>query len=539
MERNAPMKKIKRITVVTILIAALLGSSVSSFAFSENESRSVENFFIEAQLLKGDGSGYGLDKPTTRMEGIIILIRLLGEEAEAQKLQASPCRFLDVPNWAAGYANYADERGISKGVSADRFGTNDLMTAQQFHTLLLRVIGYDDASGDFRWDNAVDKAENLGILSRELADRYEDHYTYMKRDLIETSFSFLMAQYKDGDATLIGNLVDSGVISYELAEEYGLVVEGWDSISTNLSEDESYTFELEDNVLTITGRSDDEDKQWLLALISNKETGAEKTEKTFKRDSDGEYEFSISVNNLPKGEYFVDLYANDEKYNRYTSFILSSLILKVTSGDSYFVPAPIYGENLRFFKGNQVDARDEFMTLMTRADRNAIDRIKELSAEITKDCGTDYEKILAIHDWVADYVYYDKDFLTGKKDSTNLSSISVLDNRYAVCSGYSSLTKDLITAAGIPCKLIVGYALGIDSDEDDWGDVNLRRLEPNHAWNEAYADGRWIILDTTWDSSNTYEGGSFDKGDGVSHIYFDSTLKFYSNSHKTMDYVLY
>lgn len=539
MERNAPMKKIKRITAVTILVAALLGSSISSFAFSENESRSVENFFVEAQLLKGDGSGYGLDKPTTRMEGIIILIRLLGKEADAQQLQTSACRFLDVPGWAAGYANYADAHGISKGVSDDRFGTNDLMTAQQFHTLLLRVIGYDDADGDFHWYNSVDKAEELEILPRDLAERYEEINTYTKRDLIETSFCFLMAQYKEEDATLIGNLIDAGAMPDELAEEYGLVVEGWDNISTNLSEDEHYTFELEDNVLTITGKSEGEDKQWLLAMISNKETGAKKTDKVFRRNPDGEYNFSLSVNNLPKGDYFVDLYSNDEKYNRYTSFILSSLILKVTSGDSYFAPSAVYGENLRSFKGNQVDARDESMTLLTRADRAAIGRISELSAEITKDCTSDYEKILAIHDWVADYVYYDQDYLTGKKDTTNLSSISVLDNRFAVCSGYSALTKDLIAAAGIPCKLIVGYALGIDSEEDDWGDIDLRRLEPNHAWNEAYADGRWIILDTTWDSSNKYEGGSFDKGDAISHIYFDSTLKFYSNSHKTMDYVLY
>ncbi len=532
------MKKIRRVTLIVIVIAALLGASVSSFAFSENESRSVENFFIEAQLLKGDGSGYGLDKPTTRMEGIVILIRLLGKEADAQQLQNSPSRFLDVPAWATGYANYAYAAGISMGVADTRFGTGDLLTAQQFHTLLLRVIGYDDSRGDFRWTNSVGKAEELGILSRELADRYEDNPAYTKRDLIETSFCFLMAQYKDGSATLIGNLIGSGVISDELAVEYGLIVDRWDSISTNLNEQEYYSFQLKDNLLTITGRSGEANKEWLLVLIRSKETGAKKTDQVFKRNSGGRYEYQLSVSNLPKGDYYVDLYSNDEKYNKYTSFILSSLTLRVTSKDSYFVPSPVYGENLRFFKGNRVESKDESMTLATRADKNAAERIRQLSADITKDCRTDYEKILAIHDWVADYVYYDRDYLNGKTKTTNLTSISVLDNRYAVCSGYSSLTKDLITAAGIPCKLIVGYALGIGTGEEDWSDVNLRRLKPNHAWNEAYVDGRWVILDTTWDSSNTYEGGKFNKGDRVSRTYFDSTVNFFSNDHKTMDYVL-
>lgn len=532
--------KLNKIIAVTIMIAVLIGSTVPAFAFSANESRSVESFFIEAKLLKGYGNDYGLDKPPTRMEGIIILIRLLGKEAEALQLQTAPGRFADVPDWAAGYANYAYAEGISVGVGNDRFGTGDLMTAQQFHTLLLRVIGYDDSRGDFSWNSAVDKAETLGILPVDLADRYEDtrNYTYTKRDLIETSFCFLQANYKEADGTLIGTLVDSGVISGELAGSYGLNEVRWESISTNLSKEEYYAFQLKGSTLTVTGSSDKADRKWLLVMISSKETGAQKMKKFESRNTDGEYNISLSLSSLPKGEYYVDLYSNDEKYNQYKSFILSSLILKVEGNDYYFAPAPVYGDNLRYHKGNRIETKDEAMTLMTRADRETTDRIKKLAAEITKDSKDDYDKIRAIHDWVADYVYYDRDYLNGKKSTTNLTSKSVLDSRYAVCSGYSYLTKDLITAAGIPCKVIAGYALGIDRSKDDWGDVDLRRLEPNHAWNEAYVDGRWVIIDTTWDSSNIYESGEFTKGESISHIYFDSTVKYFSNTHKTMDYQL-
>ena len=69
------MKKFRGIVSTTIITAMLLSASVPAFAFSDNESRSIDNFFIEAQLLKGDGSGYGLTNKTTRMEGIVILIR--------------------------------------------------------------------------------------------------------------------------------------------------------------------------------------------------------------------------------------------------------------------------------------------------------------------------------------------------------------------------------------------------------------------------------------------------------------------------------
>lgn len=53
-----------------------------------------------------------------------------------------------------------------------------------------------------------------------------------------------------------------------------------------------------------------------------------------------------------------------------------------------------------------------------------------------------------------------------------------------------------------------------------------------HAWNEAYADGRWIILDTTWDSQNRYENGIFSEAKPCSTIYFDPSLEAFSESHR-------
>ena len=208
------MKKIKTLITVTVMIATLLAASVPVFAFTANETRSMDNFFIDAQLLKGDGGSYGLDKTASRLEGVIILIRLMGKESDAQGMKDLPCKFVDVPDWAKGYVNYAYAENISKGVSDDRFGINDKMTIYQYNTLLLRVLGYNDANGDFEWDDSVDKAEELSILPKEFSHVYtQSSVVFTKGALMETSFCYLQAKLKDQEKTLVGQLIENGMIS--------------------------------------------------------------------------------------------------------------------------------------------------------------------------------------------------------------------------------------------------------------------------------------------------------------------------------------
>ena len=65
-------------------------------------------------LFRGSDTGYGegfdLEKAPTRMEALIMLIRLLGEESEALTCTAYQ-PFTDVPDWALPYAAYAYSKG--------------------------------------------------------------------------------------------------------------------------------------------------------------------------------------------------------------------------------------------------------------------------------------------------------------------------------------------------------------------------------------------------------------------------------------------
>lgn len=525
------MKNFKRLIGTVIVFLILLANSLSVFAFSENESRSVEGFFIESQMLKGDGQSYQLDKESTRLEGIIILIRLLGKDAEAQDMNGLPCRFIDVPSWAAGYVNYAYESGISNGVGDNIFGTNNKMSAQQYSTLLLRVLGYNDSQGDFKWYESVEKAEQLDILPVEMALKYEESNTYTKRDIVETAFCFLEANYKDQEETMVQYLIEAGVVNKEIAEKYGVGIIGFDSISTSFNEDSYISFDIKENQLYINGKNEDDNKKWFLIHINDADTKAERIQRVVQKDSQDEFELSVSLSSLPSGEYYVDLYGNKERYHTYTSIVFESVKLIKTKEAFYFETSPVYGRNLRIFLGNQLANQDYKMTLMTRASKDSINTIRDLAFEITAGIESDYDKVKAIHDWVASNIYYDKDYLNGKKISTNINSIDVLNKKYAVCSGYSNLYHDLVSSIGIRSIQVFGYALGI-TGADSWDDLDIKKAEPNHVWNEVYVDGRWIIVDTTWDSSNTYEAGKFTEK-GLSHNYFDTTMQFLSITHRT------
>lgn len=170
--------------------------------------------------------------------------------------------------------------------------------------------------------------------------------------------------------------------------------------------------------------------------------------------------------------------------------------------------------------------------------------VRAQSNAICAGLSTDMEKLLAIHDWVCANIYYDMDNFSGAvvpmPDDLTDSSLfhyaarGVLKNRRAVCMGYAELTEDLLQAQGIPCITVDGYALGIGSP-GEWTESLLAKPEAyNHAWNEVWVDGRWLIVDTTWDAGGSYGAGQFRDGP-TRYTYFDPSLEVFSSDHRTVN----
>jgi len=152
--------------------------------------------------------------------------------------------------------------------------------------------------------------------------------------------------------------------------------------------------------------------------------------------------------------------------------------------------------------------------------------IVALAKTITNGINSDYEKARAIHQWVAGNIWYNYDgvnkdavFFRGEE---SWYSTFVLRNKLGVCEGYARLTAALLRAVGIPSKETGGYT-----------------GSTGHAWNEAYADARWINMDTTWDSNNRYENGKFSPKQAPGNQWFDVPDNEFSKTHKSTGYAEY
>ena len=161
------------------------------------------------------------------------------------------------------------------------------------------------------------------------------------------------------------------------------------------------------------------------------------------------------------------------------------------------------------------------------------DRARPVRRFLLAEETTDYEKVLALHDWICSYMYYDVDSLASD-EAPPYYATDIVKSRKAVCLGFATLMASLCRSIDIPCNVVSGYALGVGNDTA-WTDTSIATDEQNHAWNEVYVDGRWMIVDTTWDCANKIENGEMNKGE-VSHLYFDANLQFFSNNHKILEY---
>lgn len=117
----------------------------------------------------GGTPDYDLARGATRMEGLVMLVRLLGKEQEALSGTWSH-PFSDVPAWAEQYAGYAWETGLTKGKGDGTFGASDAITAQAYLTFLLRALG---CAEDGLYENALALADEAGLLAETPELPYE------------------------------------------------------------------------------------------------------------------------------------------------------------------------------------------------------------------------------------------------------------------------------------------------------------------------------------------------------------------------------
>ena len=171
-------------------------------------------------LFKGSDSGYELSRTPTRIEALVTIIRLIGCESEALS-QNEKSTFTDIPEWATAYAGYGQRNNIIKGVGGNLMGAQDPVDTQQYITMLLRVLDYNDDAGDFSFENSINFSSHINLITTQNAEHFAKNPAMIRGDMAYLMYCALSCPKNNG-TLLILDLVKSGAINENTA--YGTML---------------------------------------------------------------------------------------------------------------------------------------------------------------------------------------------------------------------------------------------------------------------------------------------------------------------------
>ena len=166
-------------------------------------------------LFKGTDNGYELEKSLTREESATILVRLLGEE---EKVDADDFDevFVDVDKdrWSYAYVMYCYKHNITKGTGADTFSPDVQIDANQFITLMMRLLGYTEVNPD----TALEKSIEYKLLPEEKIDELTKKKVFTRSDMVQIVYNSLKTQMDD-ETVFADYLLEKGILTENEIEQ--------------------------------------------------------------------------------------------------------------------------------------------------------------------------------------------------------------------------------------------------------------------------------------------------------------------------------
>lgn len=143
---------------------------------------------------------------------------------------------------------------------------------------------------------------------------------------------------------------------------------------------------------------------------------------------------------------------------------------------------------------------------LSEFNRSILDAAKAVIASKINDDMSDYEKELAIHDFITgwsrfDYSVFGRSSADGFTDGSD-TPYGVLIDQSAMCHGYSSTFQLFMDMLDIECMTVFGIP-GSNGVE--------------HSWNMVKLDGEWYCVDCAWDDPI---------GESPCHTYFNVTSDY-------------
>lgn len=200
----------RKIVLCCICFGLLFSGTITATAPPKNSTlHDVATALSQLKLFQGTDRGFDLEDPPQRIQGLIMLIRLTGNE-EAAEASAESHPFTDVAPWAAPSVAFAYKQKWVAGYGDGRFGGEETLTEQQYLALILRALGYSEDSGDFSWETVEDLAANLGLRT----DLGQD-VVLNRGHMVLLSWEALQQKLKASEETLADVLVKKQVFDGE------------------------------------------------------------------------------------------------------------------------------------------------------------------------------------------------------------------------------------------------------------------------------------------------------------------------------------
>jgi len=221
----------------------------------------------------------------------------------------------------------------------------------------------------------------------------------------------------------------------------------------------------------------------------------------------GEQEESGSSQSAKEEESSASTPAGDEnKADQNSANEESDDIQEISSASPVETEGPAAVENIYHADAVLQAWRTGDETSLSEIDKSILNAAKEvIQSKISEDM-SNYEKELAIHDFITDWSKFDYSIF-GRSASDGFAENSdtpygVLIDRSAMCHGYSSTFQLFMDMLDIECITVFGTPGGNGVE---------------HSWNMVKLDGEWYCVDCAWDDPI---GGS------PTHSYFNVTSDY-------------
>jgi transglutaminase-like putative cysteine protease len=163
----------------------------------------------------------------------------------------------------------------------------------------------------------------------------------------------------------------------------------------------------------------------------------------------------------------------------------------VPTGASYTVTSQVLNASPEQLRAAGADYPAAVRQQYLQLPESTPQRVRDLTANVTADADSPYEKAAAIETYLERNKGYS---LNVTRPEKNVAAAFLFDMEAGYCVYFATTMVAMLRAEGIPARYAVGYTPGQRVSEDEWV---VRGLD-SHAWVEVYLpDYGWVRFDPT------------------------------------------